>query len=69
MRIGADPARLEAPKPRLLAGWDEPSDLISGDCEVVFDAAWSSDLGVIVQQDEPLPMTVLGVYPDLQAGG
>lgn len=69
MTVGVDPDRLQAPKPRLDAGWNEPSDLISGDCEVVFDAQWSSDLGVIVQQAEPLPMTVLGVYPDIQAGG
>ena len=61
--------RLETIKPRLDAGWGEPADLLSGDHALAFDTDYSPDAGVIVRQDEPLPMTVLGVYVEASVGG
>lgn len=66
---GALMDRLETVRPRLHAGWGEPADLISGDVAVSFDADHAPDAGVIVRQDEPLPMTLLGVWAEAEVGG
>jgi hypothetical protein len=66
---GALMDRLETVRPRLHAGWGEPADLISGDVSLSFDADHAPDSGVIVRQDEPLPMTLLGVWIEAEVGG
>lgn len=39
--------------------------LFSGDKEVEFRGGFESDGFIVVQQDQPLPMTILGIYPRL----
>lgn len=40
--------------------------LFSGDKDVEFDGDYDSDGFVVVRQDQPLPLTVLAIYPRLQ---
>jgi hypothetical protein len=47
--------------------YDSPPDLLTGDYELNTDANWSSRATVKVQQHEPLPMTVTGLFLEPQA--
>jgi hypothetical protein len=69
IKAGALMDRLEVIAPRRAAGWGEPADLVSGDVPISFDADPAPDAGVIVRQDEPLPMTLLGVWIEAEVGG
>ena len=39
--------------------------LFTGDKEVEFRGGFDSDGFIVVQQDQPLPMTILAIYPRL----
>ena len=43
-------------------------DLITGDERVVMDSLWKTPGQIVVQQDDPLPCTVLALVPELQVG-
>jgi|TARA_R110000744_G_scaffold129429_3_gene236847 hypothetical protein len=44
---------------------NQPVPLFTGDKSVEFDGAFDTDGFVVVQQDQPLPMTILAIYPRL----
>ena len=45
---------------------DQPVPLFTGDKETEFPGGFDLDGQIIVKQDQPLPMTVIGIYPRLQ---
>ena len=45
---------------------DTAVPLFSGDKEVEFDGGFNTDAFVVVQQDQPLPLTLLAVIPRVQ---
>jgi hypothetical protein len=67
-KVGTSRERLETPKLDPLY-WNDDSKLYTGDLTVSFDTPWRSDIGLYVQMDDPLPMTVLGLFDDLGIGG
>ena len=44
---------------------DTAIGLFSGDKEVEFRGGYDSDAFVLVKQDQPLPLTILAIYPRL----
>lgn len=55
---------LEVKLPRPAVG--QPREPYTGDLEANLPAQWSTGGTVVVVQDKPLPMTVIGIYPDLK---
>jgi len=45
-----------------------PPSLFSGDARTVINAAWDKPGQVCYQQDDPLPVTILGVIPEVVVG-
>ena len=41
--------------------------MFSGDKDIEFRGGFDQDGFIVVQQDQPLPMTVLAIFPRLQA--
>jgi hypothetical protein len=48
------------------APMDQPVPLFTGDKELEFPADYGSDGFVMVKQEQPLPMTILAIYPRLE---
>ena len=44
---------------------DQSLGLFTGDKEIEFRSGFDSDGFIVVQQDQPLPLTVIGIYPRL----
>tara|TARA_R110000751_G_scaffold2075_7_gene11225 strand:+ start:8522 stop:10579 length:2058 start_codon:yes stop_codon:yes gene_type:complete len=65
-KIGPDASNLET---LVLREGGDPMDtavpLFSGDTEVEWDAEYSSDAHVMIRQDQPLPMTVQAIMPQM----
>ena len=63
LKVGKDATNLDIVPFRSSADkMDEPIALFTGDKEIEFDGEFDSDGQLVVQQDQPLPMTVLAVY-------
>jgi len=45
---------------------DQAVPLFTGDKTIEFDGDFDRDGFVVVQQDQPLPITVVAIYPRLQ---
>jgi len=45
---------------------DQPISLFTGDKQIEFDSGFDTDGFVTVIQDQPLPLTLLGIYIRLQ---
>ena len=66
LQVGKDVSNLDIVPFRSSAdNMDEPIALFTGDKEIEFDGEFDSDGQLVVQQDQPLPMTVLAVYATL----
>jgi hypothetical protein len=50
------------------AAWPAPPGLITGDMRLVMDPAYQVAGSVCIQQDDPLPATVLAVIPEISIG-
>lgn len=48
---------------RLNTPTDVPPALFSGDRKVLFSASWGRSSSVRIEQDQPLPLTVSGIFP------
>lgn len=69
-KVGLDPNRLvEVPDRDVLDHYDSPPALRSYEVRVQIPASWNADGSVFVRQDLPLPLTVLSMVLDVQAGG
>lgn len=47
---------------------DQPPALFSGDRKIAFSGAWSDSTAVRIEQNQPLPLTILGVFPIVASG-
>jgi len=45
-----------------------PIELFTGDDRIIIGGGWTVEGQVCIQQDNPLPVTVLGVIPEIQVG-
>ena len=51
-------------KVRQYENYSSPIDLKTGDAEVVINGQWNDNGRVFIRQTDPLPATVLAIYPD-----
>jgi hypothetical protein len=56
-------------KPRGDEDYDQPVELKTGVVKINTASNWSGDGRVIIRQEDPLPLTVLGIIPELVTGG
>lgn len=62
---GTEPVEL-TPTPS--ADWQDPIDLLTGTIDQEIPPHWNRDGTLIIRQPHPLPMTVLGLFPDVEPG-
>lgn len=66
---GPSEDKLREYKQRSTENYGEPIKLLTGRAEVPIIADWSESGRVFIRQDDPLPLTILGVMLNVQAGG
>lgn len=66
---GPDRNHLREHKQRASEAWGEPIALHTGQVEIPLTAAWTPGGSLVVQQTDPLPLTVLAVAPGGEIGG
>ena len=65
----SDFAHLRAVKERTAAdGFGTPSRLQDGLVEVAIDTTWGTDGSLCIRQDEPLPLTIAALIPEVVVG-
>lgn len=68
MWIGPDADNLSEYKQRATENWGEPISLYTGQLEHTPKSKWDNSARVFIRQFDPLPLTILGVIPNVQAG-
>jgi hypothetical protein len=66
--IGPDSGKLEEMKQRENEAMGEPTALLTGDKKILLKPAWNSNGRLFLRQNNPLPMTILAIIPDLEVG-
>lgn len=66
---GRDAGHLDEFKPRDAENYDDPATMQSGTLQVHIDNDWNGQGQVFIRQEDPLPLTVLGIIPELSIGG
>jgi hypothetical protein len=67
--VGPSFDKLTEFKQRAAENWDEATRLATGDEEITLSPDWTKGGTVCIQQNVPLPMTILAIMPDLRVGG
>ena len=67
--IGPDRSRLDELKQRSTEPMGQATRLHTGDITITLPGAWNTQGSVVIQQREPLPITVLAVIPEIEIGG
>ncbi len=69
-KIGKDPSHLREAKPRLASdGYYNPNSLQDDLIRAYIDSDWDTKGRVFVRQDDPLPLTILGLIADVSVAG
>jgi len=66
---GVSRDRLREAKFGLQANWGQPPEMLTGDKDVTLPPDWNKEGKYIIQQTDPLPLTVLALIPDVTVGG
>lgn len=66
---GQDADSLYEFKQRATENYGEPIALLTGRAEISIQCNWNDTGRVFIRQSDPLPLTILGVMPNVQAGG
>lgn len=66
---GPDADNLDEFKQRAGENYGEPIDLLTGRAEMEIPCGWNSEGRLFIRQSDPLPLTILGVMPNVQSGG
>lgn len=66
---GSDADHLYEYKQRSIENYGQPIDLLTGRAEVPISAKWDTAGRLFIRQTDPLPLTILGVMPNVKAGG
>lgn len=61
--------RLEMWRPREFEAYGEPTTLLTGAASIDVSTNWGESGRVCARQTDPLPITILGVIPELKVGG
>lgn len=67
--IGPDVGHLVEVPFRTDEGYEEATRLFTGDKTIVIRSSWGTDGRVTIRQQEPLPITVLAIIPEVSPGG
>jgi len=67
--VGPDADNLVEMKQREFELLGQPTQLITGDREVVITPDWNTGARIFIRQTDPLPLTLLAVVPDVAVGG
>ena len=66
---GPDTDHMREAKFGLPSQWGQPPDAITGLKELTMSPSWNKNGQIVIQQRDPLPMTILSITPDLIVGG
>ncbi|WP_442108694.1 hypothetical protein [Pseudomonas sp. NUPR-001] len=66
---GPDLDHLKEYKQRSTENYGESIELLTGRAEMVIPANWNNNGRVVIRQSDPLPLTILGIMPNVHAGG
>ena len=69
IKAGIDTTKLRQYKQRTSEAYGEPPNWVSDETEILIDNSWDKSGQIIVQQDDPLPITVLSIVTDFALGG
>ena len=69
MVTGPDRDHLKEAKFGMPALYGQPLDMLQGDKDLTLSPSWNKDGRIIIQQRDPLPLTVLSIIPDVVPGG
>ena len=68
-KIGYDSDHLTEFKQRAYEPYGTATSLKTGDISVTMPSTWASEGSIFFRQDDPLPMTLLAVIPEVSVGG
>ncbi len=68
-KIGYDADHLTEFKQRAYEPYGTATSLKTGDIQVTMPSTWRSEGSIFFRQDDPLPMTLLAVIPEVSVGG
>lgn len=66
--VGPSETKMTEYKQRSTEAWNEAIRLYTGDIEITVTPDWTKGGTMVVRQDDPLPMTILGIMPDILVG-
>jgi len=66
---GPDAGHLDEFKQRADEDYGEPIELLTGRAEMEIQCQWDNYGRLFIRQSDPLPLTILGVMPNVQSGG
>lgn len=66
--VGPDSSKLVEMKQREYEAMGSPTDLLTGEKQIVLKPSWNSQGRIFVRQIYPLPLTILSVIPDMYFG-
>lgn len=66
---GATGGKLYEYKQRADEDYNDPIPLQTGRIQIDFNGAWGDGGNLFIRQTDPLPLTILGVLPNVQTGG
>jgi len=68
-KVGFDEDNLTEFKQRAYESYGDPTAMKTGDIRVTVPSKWSTSGSLFYRQDDPLPMTLLAVIPEVSIGG
>lgn len=66
---GPDADHLDEFKQRAGENYGEPIELLTGRAEMDVQCQWDANGCLFIRQSDPIPLTILGVMPNVQSGG
>ena len=69
MWTGPDTDHMREAKFGLPSQWGQPPEALTGLKELTMSPSWNKDGQIVIQQRDPLPMTILSITPDIIVGG
>jgi hypothetical protein len=67
--VGPDRDHMREMKYGLVALYGQPPSFITDDKSITLSPSWNKDGQIVVQQRDPLPMSLLALVPDVVVGG
>lgn len=68
IKIGPNYVEMDTWNPRVVQPLGQPPPMVTGDEYVVISGTWNEEGQVYIKQDQPLPMQILGLIPEIEIG-